>query len=87
MPIRVYFGAPVTNQKAAVDHITVKTSVPTDGAWHWFSSTELHWRRGVLEGRHKVSLDTSLYGVDLGAAPGAGSTPIGTSNSRSATRM
>jgi lipoprotein-anchoring transpeptidase ErfK/SrfK len=73
MPIRVYFGAPVTNQKAAVDHMTVKTSVPTEGAWHWFSSTEVHWRPRVYwKAGTKVSLDTSLYGVDLGGGTWGG---------------
>jgi len=67
LPIRVYFDAPVSDRKAAVDHMKVRTSVPTEGAWHWFSSTEVHWRPRVYwKPGTKITLDISLYGVDLG---------------------
>src|SRR6185503_16594839 len=44
MPIRVYFENPVTDRKAALARMKVTTSVPTVGAWRWFSATEVHWR-------------------------------------------
>jgi lipoprotein-anchoring transpeptidase ErfK/SrfK len=67
MPIRVYFDAPVTDRKAALNRMRVTTSVPTQGAWRWFSSTEVHWRPKVYwRPGTKVALDTDLYGVKLG---------------------
>lgn len=68
MPIRVYFDAPVTDRKAALAHMKVTTSVPTEGGWRWFSDTEVHWRPKVYwRSGTQVALDTDLYGVKLGA--------------------
>src|SRR5205823_14276303 len=47
LPIRVYFDAPIENRKAATDHMVVRTSVPAEGAWHWMSDREVHWRPRV----------------------------------------
>ncbi|HVD29608.1 MAG TPA: Ig-like domain-containing protein [Mycobacteriales bacterium] len=67
LPIRVYFDAPVSDRKAALDRMKVTTSVPTNGAWRWFSATEVHWRPKVYwRPGTKVALDTDLYGVKLG---------------------
>jgi lipoprotein-anchoring transpeptidase ErfK/SrfK len=67
LPIRVYFNAPVVDRKAALEHMRVTTSVPTEGAWHWLSDSEVHWRPRVYwKARTRIALDTSLYGVDLG---------------------
>jgi len=73
MPIRVYFNAPVVNRKAAEDHMKVRTSVPTEGAWHWFSASEVHWRpQEYWKARTTVAVDISLYGVDLGGGAWGG---------------
>jgi lipoprotein-anchoring transpeptidase ErfK/SrfK len=67
MPIRVYFDAPVTDRKAALAKMAVHTSVPTEGAWRWFSDTEVHWRPKVYwKAGTQVVLTTELYGVKLG---------------------
>lgn len=67
MPIRVFFDAPVTDRKAALAKTTVTTSVPTVGAWRWFSASEVHWRpKDYWKAGTKVALDTDLYGVKLG---------------------
>jgi len=67
LPIRVYFDAPIEDRKAATDHMKVRTSVPTEGAWHWISDREVHWRPRVYWTAHtQIALDISLYGVDLG---------------------
>jgi len=67
LPIRVYFDSPVSDRTAATDRMKVTTSVPTEGAWRWFSSSEVHWRPRVYwKAGTKVRLDISLYGVDLG---------------------
>jgi lipoprotein-anchoring transpeptidase ErfK/SrfK len=67
MPIRVFFDNPVTDRKAALARMKVTTSVPTTGAWHWFSDTEVHWRPKVYwRAGTRVALDTDLRGVSLG---------------------
>jgi lipoprotein-anchoring transpeptidase ErfK/SrfK len=68
MPIRVFFDHPVTDRKAALAKMKVTTSVPTVGAWRWFSDTEVHWRpKDYWKAGTKVVLDTDLRGVKLGA--------------------
>jgi lipoprotein-anchoring transpeptidase ErfK/SrfK len=67
MPVRVYFDNPVSDRKAALARMKVTTSVPTVGAWRWFSATEVHWRpRTYWKPGTKVALDTDLRGVSLG---------------------
>ncbi len=67
MPVRVYFDAPVTDRGAALARMKVNTSVPTEGAWRWFSATEVHWRPKVYwKPGTQVVLTTDLYGVKLG---------------------
>jgi lipoprotein-anchoring transpeptidase ErfK/SrfK len=67
MPVRVYFDNPVTDRKAALARMKVTTSVPTVGAWRWFSPTEVHWRpKTYWKPGTKVALDTDLRGVSLG---------------------
>jgi lipoprotein-anchoring transpeptidase ErfK/SrfK len=73
LPIRVYFNAPVTDRKAATDHMKVVTSVPAAGAWHWFSDREVHYRPPKYWPAHtQIALDISLYGVDLGGGTWGG---------------
>jgi lipoprotein-anchoring transpeptidase ErfK/SrfK len=67
MPIRVYFGQPVTDKAAVESHLRVTSSTPTDGAWNWFSDTEVHFRPSQYwPADTDVTLDADLYGVDLG---------------------
>ncbi len=44
MPVIVVFSSPVKNKQAAVSALTVKSTPEAQGAWRWFSSTEVHWR-------------------------------------------
>ncbi len=67
MPVRVFFDNPVTDRKTALARMKVTTSVPTVGAWRWFSDTEVHWRpKTYWKAGTKVALDTDLRGVSLG---------------------
>ncbi len=69
MPISVVFTDPVaTSARAGVEkHLRISTSVPTTGAWHWFSSTRVdfrpqdYWKPGT-----KVSVDADLKDVPDG---------------------
>jgi lipoprotein-anchoring transpeptidase ErfK/SrfK len=67
MPIRVYFGEPVTDKAAVERNLRVTSSTPTDGVWSWFSDTEVHFRPSQYWPENTdVTLDADLYGVDLG---------------------
>jgi lipoprotein-anchoring transpeptidase ErfK/SrfK len=67
MPVRVFFDNPVTDRKAALARMKLTTSVPTVGAWRWFSDSEVHWRpKTYWKPGTKVALDTDLRGVSLG---------------------
>jgi lipoprotein-anchoring transpeptidase ErfK/SrfK len=67
MPIRVYFDQPVTDKAAVERGLEVTSSTPTDGAWNWFSDTEVHYRPSQYwPADTDVTLDADLYGVDFG---------------------
>ncbi|MGW5362905.1 L,D-transpeptidase [Actinopolymorpha pittospori] len=44
MPIVVKFTAPVKDRAEVEKRLVVETSKPVVGAWHWFSSEEVHYR-------------------------------------------
>ncbi|WP_265565430.1 L,D-transpeptidase [Streptomyces hygroscopicus] len=69
MPVSVVFNKPVAvSARAGVEKaLKITTSVPTTGAWHWFSSTrvdfrpETYWKPGTT-----VTIDAELTGVTDG---------------------
>jgi lipoprotein-anchoring transpeptidase ErfK/SrfK len=69
MPISVVFSnAVATSARADIEkHLKISTSVPTVGAWHWFSSTRVdfrpqsYWKPGT-----KVSVDADMKNVPNG---------------------
>lgn len=69
MPVSVVFTDPVAaSARAGIErHMKISTSVPTTGAWHWFSSTRVdfrpqtYWKPGT-----KVAVDADLAGVPNG---------------------
>jgi lipoprotein-anchoring transpeptidase ErfK/SrfK len=67
MPVKVTFSSPVQDKAAVQKAMTVKTSVPTEGAWAWLSDTEAHWRpREYWKPNTEVSVDADVYGVPFG---------------------
>jgi lipoprotein-anchoring transpeptidase ErfK/SrfK len=67
MPIRVYFDHPVADKAAVESHLLVTSSTPTDGAWNWFSDTEVHFRPSTYwPANTEVTLDANLFGVNFG---------------------
>lgn len=67
MPLRVTFSAPVQDKASVQKAMTVKTSVPTEGAWAWLSDTEAHWRpREYWKPNTEVFLDVNVHGVPFG---------------------
>ena len=66
-PITVRFDEPVPDRKAAEKVMTVTTSTPIEGAWHWFSDQEVRWRpKDLWPDDTKVSVKIGTYGHDLG---------------------
>jgi len=69
MPVSVVSTNPVaTSARADIEkHLKISTSVPTTGAWHWFSSTrvdfrpESYWKAGT-----KVTVDADMTDVPDG---------------------
>lgn len=69
MPVSVVFSNPVASSaRAGIEkHIKIATSVPTTGAWHWFSATRVdfrpqsYWKPGT-----KVSVDANMTDVPNG---------------------
>jgi lipoprotein-anchoring transpeptidase ErfK/SrfK len=69
MPVSVVFSNPVAESaRAGIEkHLKISTSVPTTGAWHWFSSTRVdfrpmsYWKAGT-----KVTVDAQMTDVPNG---------------------
>ncbi|MQA12799.1 MAG: L,D-transpeptidase family protein [Pseudonocardiaceae bacterium] len=66
-PLAVYFSEAIEDKQAAEDAITIKTEPAVEGAFYWFSDTEVHWRpQEFWEPGTKVTMDIDVYGKDLG---------------------
>jgi lipoprotein-anchoring transpeptidase ErfK/SrfK len=66
-PLAVYLTAPVTDKAALLARLQVTTTPAVEGAWHWFSSTELHWRpENFWAAGTKVSMVANLAGWNAG---------------------
>ncbi|MGN6161983.1 MAG: L,D-transpeptidase [Marmoricola sp.] len=44
MPVIIRFDVPVTDHASIQKHLMVQTSPAQQGAWHWISDNEVHWR-------------------------------------------
>ena len=67
MPIAVTFDGPVDDKAAAERAMTVKTSVPVEGAWAWLDDQRAHWRpKAYWPAGAKVTVNLKLYGVPYG---------------------
>ena len=67
MPIIVYFTAPVTDRAAIERRLHVDASIPVKGAWHWYSSTEVHYRpQQYWPVGDKVTITAAIEGVNAG---------------------
>jgi lipoprotein-anchoring transpeptidase ErfK/SrfK len=66
-PIAIYFDEPVRNKQLAEASITVRATPAVDGAFYWFSDTEVHWRpKRYWASGTRVVTDIKIYGKDLG---------------------
>ena len=67
LPIVVYLSAPVEDRAAVEHRLTVETSRPVEGAWHWTSDDEVHFRpRHYWPAHTKITLRADLRGVNAG---------------------
>ncbi len=67
MPVIVRFDIPVKHRAAFERRMHVTASPATTGSWHWFSSTEVHWRpEHYWKPGTKVHVDLKLNGVNAG---------------------
>ena len=66
-PIRVRFDEDIADKAAVEKALTVTTTPHVDGAWHWFSDREAHWRpqRYWTPGT-RVTVRANVYGVAVG---------------------
>lgn len=62
-----HFDEPVADQAAAERRMTVNTSPPVQGSWHWLDSENAHWRpqRYYAPGT-VVTASANIYGAPLG---------------------
>lgn len=66
-PIAVYFDEPIADKAAAEAAIGITTTPAVDGAFYWFSDSEVHWRpERYWPAGTKVVADLKVYGKDLG---------------------
>jgi lipoprotein-anchoring transpeptidase ErfK/SrfK len=69
MPIRLRFNNSISPDRQAklVQQVQVTSTPPVDGAWHWFSPYEAHWRpRDLWPVNTKVTVNAHLRGFDAG---------------------
>ena len=67
MPIVIYFTAPVADRAAVERRLSVEASIPVEGAWHWYSDTEVHYRpKQYWPVGDNVTVNADVAGVDAG---------------------
>jgi lipoprotein-anchoring transpeptidase ErfK/SrfK len=67
MPIAVTFDGPVADKAAAQRAMTVRTSVPVQGAWAWLDDRTAHWRpKTYWPAGTQVTVNLDLYAVPYG---------------------
>jgi len=67
MPIVIYWSKPVTDHATAERLLSVTASKPVEGAWNWFSDTEVHWRPKTFWPAYThVTVQMNVGGHDLG---------------------
>jgi lipoprotein-anchoring transpeptidase ErfK/SrfK len=66
-PLAIYFGEAIENKQAAEDSIRIETDPRVEGAFYWFSDSEVHWRpKEFWAPGTTITMDIDIYGKDLG---------------------
>lgn len=67
IPIIIYWSQPVHDRAAAEKLLTVTANKPVEGAWHWYSDKEVHYRpKTYWPAYTHVTIDILAQGADLG---------------------
>ncbi len=65
--VEINFDVAVPDRQAAQDSIKITTDPPVDGAFYWYSGSQVRWRPAEFwEPGTKVSVEVGAYGRDLG---------------------
>ncbi|MGW7685789.1 L,D-transpeptidase [Kribbella sp. NPDC054772] len=67
LPIQIFWNNPVKDRAAVEKRLSVKTSVPVDGSWHWVSSKQVNYRpKNYWPAGTKVTVNIDTQGVAAG---------------------
>ncbi|MEU4197418.1 Ig-like domain-containing protein [Kribbella sp. NPDC026611] len=67
LPVQIFWNHPVKDRVAVEKRLSVKTSVPVVGSWHWVSSTQVNYRpRDYWPAGAKVTVNIDTQGVNAG---------------------
>lgn len=67
IPIQVFWNHPVKDKAAVERRLTVRTSVPVEGSWHWYGDKQVNFRpKNFWPANTKVSVDIDIQGVNAG---------------------
>jgi lipoprotein-anchoring transpeptidase ErfK/SrfK len=67
MPIQIYWNQAVKDKAAVEKRLSVTTSVPVEGTWHWVNSKQVNYRPKVYwPAGTKVSVNIATQGVNAG---------------------
>ena len=79
MPVIVDFDSDVDNREAVERALVVETSSALEGAWRWFSDSQVQWRpRDFWPAGEQVSVTADLGAVEI--SPGVWGTDSGTAS-------
>jgi lipoprotein-anchoring transpeptidase ErfK/SrfK len=69
MPIQIFWNQAVKDQAAVERRLSVKTSVPVEGTWHWVNSKQVNYRPKVYwPAGTQVTLTMDTQGVNAGGS-------------------
>ncbi|MEV4472729.1 Ig-like domain-containing protein [Nonomuraea sp. NPDC049504] len=64
MPVMIAFDQPIADRVAVERNLTVRSSKPVEGAWHWFDDQHVDFRpKKYWPARTKVRVEAKLAGV------------------------
>lgn len=67
MPVVIQFDIPVTDKASFERNLHVTSKPAVEGAWHWYSDTEVHYRpKSYWPTGTKVHVDADINGVSAG---------------------
>ncbi|MEV5962622.1 Ig-like domain-containing protein [Kribbella sp. NPDC051952] len=67
LPIQIFWNNPVKDRAAVEKRLSVKTSVPVDGTWHWVNSKQVNYRpKNYWPAGTKVTVNIDTQGVNAG---------------------